>query len=56
MEINADMNGLTSRCLNGWEAGISGNFNRWFAAEAEFAFGNVVFSAIQVGAETNLSQ
>jgi hypothetical protein len=38
MELNADTNGFTSRqSLNGWEAGISGNSNRWFTAEAEFA-------------------
>jgi len=33
--LNIDTNGLTSRqSANGWEASISGNFNKWFAAEA----------------------
>ncbi len=33
---NIDTNGLTSRqSANGWEASISGNFNKWFAAEAD---------------------
>jgi hypothetical protein len=36
--LNVDTNGLTARqSMNGWETGIAGNFNRWFAAEAEFA-------------------
>ncbi len=31
---NIDTNGLTSRQnLNGWEADVSGNFNKWYAAE-----------------------
>jgi len=35
--LNVDTNDLTSRqSANGWETGVSGNFNRWFAAEAEF--------------------
>src|SRR5713101_53991 len=34
--LNIDTNGLTSRqSANGWEAALSGNFNRWFAAEAD---------------------
>jgi hypothetical protein len=33
---NIDTNDLTSRqSLNGWEASVSGNFNKWFAAEAD---------------------
>lgn len=33
--LNVDTNGLSSRqSLNGWEAGVSGNFSRWLAAEA----------------------
>lgn len=33
--LNIDTNGLTSRQnANGWETSISGNFNKWFAAEA----------------------
>lgn len=33
--LNIDTNGLTSRQnANGWEASVSGNFNKWFAAEA----------------------
>lgn len=36
--LNIDTNGLTSRqSANGWEASISGNFNKWFAAEADVA-------------------
>jgi hypothetical protein len=34
--LNIDTNGLSSRqSANGWEASISANFNRWFAAEAD---------------------
>jgi len=34
--LNFDTNGLSSRQnANGWEAAISGNFNTWFAAEAD---------------------
>lgn len=33
--VNIDTNGLSSRQnANGWEASISGNFNKWFAVEA----------------------
>jgi hypothetical protein len=33
--LNIDTNGLSSRQnANGWETSISGNFNKWFAAEA----------------------
>src|SRR5271170_3013495 len=33
--LNIDTNGLSSRQnANGWESSISGNFNKWFAAEA----------------------
>jgi hypothetical protein len=32
--LNVDTNGLSSRqSLNGWEASVSGNFNKWFAVE-----------------------
>src|ERR1700693_2296045 len=32
--LNVDTNGLTSRQnLNGWEAAVSGNVNKWYAAE-----------------------
>lgn len=32
--LNIDTNGLTSRQnANGWEASLSGNFNKWFAVE-----------------------
>lgn len=32
--LNIDTNGLSSRqSANGWEASVSGNFNRWFAVE-----------------------
>jgi hypothetical protein len=35
---NIDTNGLTSRqSINGWEASVSGNFNKWFAVEADVA-------------------
>ena len=34
--VNIDTNGLTSRQnANGWEASISGNFNRWIAIEGD---------------------
>lgn len=34
--LNVDTNNLTSRQnLNGWEASVSGNFNKWIAAEAD---------------------
>src|SRR6266852_3972493 len=34
--LNLDTNGLSSRQnANGWEASVSGNFNKWFAAEAD---------------------
>jgi hypothetical protein len=33
--LNVDTNGLSSRqSANGWEGSLSGNFNKWFAAEA----------------------
>jgi hypothetical protein len=36
--LNIDTNGLSSRQnANGWEASLSGNFNKWFAAEADVA-------------------
>jgi opacity protein-like surface antigen len=34
--VNIDTNGLSDRQnANGWEASVSGNFNKWFAAEAD---------------------
>src|ERR1700691_3659321 len=34
--VNIDTNGLTSRQnANGWEAAVSGNFNKWFAVEGD---------------------
>ena len=34
--VNIDTNGLTSRqSANGWEASVSGNFNKWFAVEGD---------------------
>jgi opacity protein-like surface antigen len=36
--LNADANGLISRqSLNGWEASLSVNANKWLAAEADFS-------------------
>jgi opacity protein-like surface antigen len=36
--LNVDTNGLSSRqSANGWEASVSGNFNRWFAVEGSVA-------------------
>jgi len=36
--LNVDTNGLSSRQnLNGWEAAVSGNFNKWFAVEGDVA-------------------
>jgi hypothetical protein len=37
--LNIDTNGLTAsrQNANGWEASVSGNFNKWFAAEADVA-------------------
>src|SRR5450759_633624 len=34
--VNIDTNGLTLRQnANGWEAAVSGNFNKWFAVEGD---------------------
>ena len=34
--LNIDTNGLSSRqSANGWEAGVSGNFNKWLAVEGD---------------------
>lgn len=34
--LNIDTNGLASRqSANGWEASVSGNFNKWFAVEGD---------------------
>jgi hypothetical protein len=34
--VNIDTNGLSSRQnANGWEAAVSGNFNKWFAVEGD---------------------
>lgn len=34
--LNIDTNGLSSRqSANGWEASVSGNFNKWFAVEGD---------------------
>lgn len=34
--VNIDTNGLSSRQgANGWEASVSGNFNKWFAVEGD---------------------
>src|ERR1700733_4341651 len=34
--LNIDTNGLTPRqSANGWEASVSGNFNKWFAVEGD---------------------
>jgi opacity protein-like surface antigen len=37
--LSADTNGLTSsrQNANGWEASVSGNFNRWLAVEGDFS-------------------
>jgi opacity protein-like surface antigen len=36
--LNFDTNDLTSRqSANGWESAVSGNFNKWFAAEGDFS-------------------
>jgi len=34
--VNIDTNGLSSRqSANGWEASVSGAFNKWFAVEGD---------------------
>lgn len=48
--VNIDTNGLSSRqSANGWEASVSGNFNKWFAAEANVAGYYKTFSFTGVG-------
>ena len=44
--VNIDTNGLSSRQnANGWEAAISGNFNKWFAVEGDVSGYYKSFSA-----------
>jgi hypothetical protein len=55
--LNIDTNGLTSRQnANGWEASISGNFNKWIAAEADvsgyYKSYNADLSALNLGTLT----
>ena len=50
--LNVDTNGLTSRQnLNGWEASVSGNFNKRFAAEADVSgyYKNYNITGVNVG-------
>lgn len=36
--LNVDTNGLSPRqSANGWEASVTGNFNRWFGVEGDFS-------------------
>lgn len=52
--LNVDTNGLASRqSLNGWEASLAINVNRWLAGEGDFSgnYGNNIFEAI-VGPST----
>jgi membrane-associated protease RseP (regulator of RpoE activity) len=48
--LSIDTNGLTTsrQNANGWEASISGNFNRWFATEADVAGYYKTFSGVSV--------
>jgi hypothetical protein len=49
--VNIDTNGLSSRQnANGWEAAISGNFNKWFAVEGDVSGYYKSFSATVSGA------
>lgn len=45
-----DTNGLTKsrQSINGWESSISGNFNKWFAAEADVAGYYKTYSGVSV--------
>jgi len=57
MELNADTNGFTSRqSLNGLGSRNLWQFQSLVYRRSEICIGNAAFSAIQVGAETNLSQ
>ena len=49
--VNIDTNGLSPRqSANGWEASISGNFNKWFAVEGDVSAYYKTFSATLNGA------
>lgn len=44
--VNIDTNGLSPRqSANGWEAAVSGNFNKWFAVEGDVSAYYKTFSA-----------
>jgi hypothetical protein len=44
--VNIDTNGLSPRqSANGWEAAVSGNFNKWFAVEGDVSGYYKTFSA-----------
>ncbi len=58
--LNVDTNGLTSRqSFNGWESSVSGNFNKWLAAEANvsgyYKTYNVDLGSLLPGAVLNVS-
>jgi opacity protein-like surface antigen len=49
--LNVDTNGVTSRLnTNGWEASVSGNFNRWFALEGDVSGYYTTFDAVNLSA------
>jgi hypothetical protein len=49
--VNIDTNGLSPRqSASGWEAAISGNFNKWFAVEGDVSAYYKTFSATLNGA------
>jgi hypothetical protein len=61
--LNIDTNGLTSsrRNANGWEASLSGNFNKWLAAEADVAgyykdYGSVSVTDYSCGAGSRINR
>jgi hypothetical protein len=52
--VNIDTNGLSPRqSANGWEASISGNFNKWFAVEGEGSGYYKSYSATLSGVTAN---
>src|SRR5579863_8341480 len=52
--VNIDTNGLSPRqSANGWEASISGNFNKWFAVEGEGSGYYKSYSATVSGVTAN---
>jgi hypothetical protein len=48
--VNIDTNGISSRqSANGWEAAVSGNFNKWFAVEGDVSGYYKTYTSIYCG-------